>query len=91
MSESHRRKDARTNTSKTKEPEILNRSWAEDIKPSPSWWAPVSVVLMLVGLLLVVVHYISGAHYPVPGIGNWNLAVSLGVVFVGFLMLLRWK
>jgi len=46
---------------------------------------------MLLGLVLVVVYYISSGAYPIPGAGNWNLALGLGVAFGGFLMLLRWK
>lgn len=87
--ESRKRKDAKP--PRSQQPEELNKSWAADMKPSPRWWAPLSVALMLVGLLLVVVYYISSSAYPIPNAGNWNLALGLGVAFAGFLMLLRWK
>ncbi|QOX81692.1 cell division protein CrgA [Nanchangia anserum] len=61
------------------------------MKLSPSWWAPVMVTLMVIGLIYIVVTYIAGAQYPIPGIGNWNLAVGLGIALVGFIMTMRWK
>ena len=45
----------------------------------------------IVGLLWIVVFYISGATYPIPKIGQWNLAVGGGIAFVGFLMTMRWR
>jgi len=34
-------------------------------RPNPSWWAPVFVTLLLVGLLWIVVFYISQGQWPV--------------------------
>ena len=42
-------------------------------------------------LLWVVVFYISQGVYPIPKIGQWNIAVGLGTMMVGFLMTLRWR
>ncbi|MGC5627843.1 cell division protein CrgA [Georgenia sp. Z1344] len=60
-------------------------------EPSPSWWAPTMVTLMLVGLVVLLVTYLTSAAYPVPGIGNWNLAIGFGIAMIGFLMTLRWR
>jgi hypothetical protein len=46
---------------------------------------------MIAGLLWVVVFYISQGIYPIPKIGQWNIAVGLGTMMVGFLMTLRWR
>ena len=67
------------------------RAWTDGIPLSPVWWAPVFTTLMIVGLLWIVVFYISGAAYPIPKIGQWNLAVGGGIAFVGFLMTMRWR
>lgn len=89
MPESRKRKKAST---QAHEAEVkLNQSWAENMKPSPRWWAPTSVIVMLLGLVVVVVYYVSEATLPIPGGDFWNLVLGLGVAFVGFLMLLRWK
>ncbi|OKL48534.1 septation inhibitor protein [Boudabousia liubingyangii] len=65
--------------------------WTDGIKPTPSWWAPVFVALGLIGLVWLMVYYLSGARYPVPGIGNWNMAIALGFMMAGFMMVLRWR
>ena len=69
----------------------VQANWAEGIKLSPTWWAPVMVTFMIIGLIWIVVYYLSSAHYPIPGIGNWNLAIGLIIAMVGFLMTLRWR
>jgi hypothetical protein len=59
--------------------------------PSPTWWAPTMSALMVVGLIWVVVTYLFRGDYPIPGIGNWNLAIGFGLIMAGFLMTLRWR
>ncbi|MHB1063244.1 MAG: cell division protein CrgA [Georgenia sp.] len=60
-------------------------------KPSPTWWAPVMVTLMVAGLLSVVLTYLFKGDLPVPGLGNWNLAIGFVVMIAGFFMTLRWR
>ncbi|MDQ1295274.1 MAG: hypothetical protein QG608_3159 [Actinomycetota bacterium] len=60
-------------------------------KPSPRWYAPVMVTLLLVGLTLIVVFYITQTKYPIPGIGNWNLVLGFGVLLTGFGMTTHWR
>ena len=62
-----------------------------EIPASPTWWAPVMVTLMLIGLLWVVTFYISAQKYPVPGIDSWNLGIGFAFMMVGFMMTTRWK
>lgn len=62
-------------------------------KANPRWFVPLFVTLMLVGLIWIVVYYISsvrGSVFPIPGIGNWNLAVGFGILLIGFLMTMWW-
>ena len=59
---------------------------------NPSWFVPVMLGFIIVGLLWVIVFYISGAsQFPIPNIGAWNIAIGFGIMFVGFLMTTRWK
>ena len=52
---------------------------------------PIMIGLMLIGLVCVLVLYVSGMQYPIPGIGAWNLAIGFGIAFIGFLMTTRWR
>lgn len=76
----------------TVEPEDTSiSSWTDGIPMSPRWWAPTFVTLMLLGLAWLVVVYMTNFAYPIPKVGNWNLAVGFGLMFVGFIMTLRWR
>ena len=60
---------------------------------SPRWWAPTMVALMIIGLLFVIVAYIFGGQYPIPGLENPNINVfvGFGILIVGFFMTMWWK
>lgn len=57
---------------------------------SPSWLAPVMVALFVVGLLWIVVYYLSQQQYPLP-VGHWNMAIGFGFIMGGFAMSTQWK
>jgi len=46
---------------------------------------------MLIGLIWIIVFYLSGQAFPIPDIGPWNLAIGFGIAFIGFLMTTRWR
>ena len=60
---------------------------------SPKWWVPVMVGLAVLGLLIIVIAYITGGRFPIPDLdnGNINLFVGIGFMLVGFLMTMGWK
>ena len=60
-------------------------------KPNPRWFVPVMVGLMVLGLVWVVVFYISQTAYPIPKIGNWNLVIGFAILLSGFGMTTRWR
>lgn len=57
---------------------------------SPRWWAPAMVSLLVVGLVWIVVFYITQQRFPVPGLGLGNLGIGFGIAMVGFAMTTRW-
>ena len=59
--------------------------------PNPVWFKPIMLGLMLIGLVWVLVFYLSNSTLPVPGIGGWNLVIGFGIAFIGFLMTIRWR
>ena len=58
---------------------------------SGRWVAPSMVVLLLLGLLWIIVYYVSQTLYPIPNIGGWNIVVGFGIAMVGFFMTTGWK
>lgn len=58
---------------------------------NPSWYVPVMLGFIVVGLLWVVVFYISGSMLPIESIGAWNIAIGFGIMFIGFIMTTKWK
>jgi hypothetical protein len=58
---------------------------------NPRWFVPLMLSLMVVGLLWVVVFYITSQQYPVPQFGRWNLVAGFGLMLTGFGMTTRWR
>jgi uncharacterized membrane protein len=58
---------------------------------SPRWLVPLMLACFIVGLLWVVVYYVTQTEYPVGGIGNWNMGIGFGLICVGFALSTRWK
>jgi hypothetical protein len=46
---------------------------------------------MLLGLVWIIVFYISQATLPIAALGQWNILVGFGIAFIGFLMTTRWR
>ncbi len=63
--------------------------------PSPAWLAPLMLTLFGIGVLWLVVFYITQARMGgLPGvsdIGNWNLLVGFGFIIAGFALSTQWR
>lgn len=65
---------------------------ARTLQPSPRWYAPVMVALMLLGLLWIVVFYVAGEELPVmSALGAWNFLIGFGLMVAGLVMSMRWR
>ena len=62
-----------------------------DYKPLPVWYKPVMFGLMLLGLLWIIVYYISQGLLPIVVAGGWNIVIGFGLAMVGFVMTTRWR
>lgn len=60
-------------------------------KTNPPWFVPVMLGLMIIGLVWIVVFYVSEQRYPIPGLNSWNLVVGFAFIMAGFLMTTRWR
>lgn len=60
--------------------------------PSPVWLAPLMLALFGVGVLWLVVFYITEGNMPlVADLENWNLLVGFGFIIAGFGLSTQWR
>lgn len=61
--------------------------------PNQVWFKPVMFGFMLLGLVWIVLYYITSQNLalPIPQLGNGNIFVGFGLIMVGFLMTTRWR
>ena len=55
----------------------------------PALYLP--VIFMLLGLIWIIVFYVSQSQLPIPTLGSWNILIGFGIMFIGFLMTTRWR
>ncbi|RRJ87078.1 cell division protein CrgA [Gulosibacter macacae] len=58
---------------------------------NPVWFKPIMFGFLLLGLIWILVYYLSSARLPIAVLGDWNLLIGIGVAMVGFLMMTNWK
>ena len=58
---------------------------------SPRWLVPAMIVCFVVGLLWIVVYYITQTDWPIGSIDNWNMAIGFGLIMAGFALSTKWK
>jgi hypothetical protein len=78
---------------RTKSPRKVDHTVAQsgENTPNPVWFKPVMFGFMLIGLVWIIVFYVSQSQFPVPALGAWNILVGFGIAFIGFLMTTRWR
>lgn len=61
--------------------------------PNPVWFKPVMFGFMLLGLIWIVLYYVTASTLalPIPQLGQNNIFVGFGLILVGFLMTTRWR
>ena len=61
-------------------------------KVSAPWVGPAIVVSLVVGLVWIVVYYLSQGSIPgLSSLGAWNLVIGFGFIIVGVTLATRWK
>lgn len=96
MPESKSRKQADTKKKSAREAKDREaRGNSKRLAPGASWVAPTFVTLLLVGVLWMVVWYITsvtGIEVPLmTGLGNWNMAIGMGLMAASFAVATQWK
>ncbi len=63
----------------------------EFASPTPLWYRVIMFSLVGLGILWIIVFYLSGNMFPVPSIGSWNIVVGVALMMVGMVMMTRWR
>ncbi|MCU1691202.1 MAG: hypothetical protein JWM64_293 [Frankiales bacterium] len=85
MPESKKRKTART-------PSTAATTVRKKKGPSPVWLAPLMLTLFAIGILWLVVFYLSNGEMPVAeGVGNGHLLIGFGFIVGGFVLSTQWR
>ncbi|MFJ8661390.1 cell division protein CrgA [Streptomyces sp. NPDC093795] len=56
-----------------------------------SWVAPVMLALFAIGLVWIVVFYVTDGSMPIESLRNWNIVVGFGFIAAGFGVSTQWK
>ena len=60
-------------------------------KVSPPWVAPTMLACLVVGLVWIVLYYVTQANMPVLStLGAWNLVGGFGLIIAGVVLSTRW-
>lgn len=58
----------------------------------PRWAAPGMLFCWLVGLAWVSTYYVAGTDIPgMRDLGDWNIAIGMGLIAVGFVFATKWE
>ncbi len=59
-------------------------------KVSPQWLAPTMVGALIVGLVWIVLFYVSQQKLPISPLGAWNLVIGFVFLVTGVVLATRW-
>jgi hypothetical protein len=60
------------------------------VKVSPPWLLPAMLGSLIVGLVWIVVFYVSQEKWPVSALGAWNLVIGFAFLVFGVVLSTRW-
>ncbi len=69
---------------------------AKSIRPAnlnPVWLVPTMLTLLIVGLVWIILFYVTSSigGWPIPALGQWNIAVGFGLILGGGILSTRFK
>jgi hypothetical protein len=58
---------------------------------SPPWVTAVMLASLLIGLVWIVLFYLTNNAAPAPPLNNWNLIVGFGFILIGCGIATQWR
>nr|WP_218221069.1 cell division protein CrgA [Nesterenkonia sp. Act20] len=98
VAESKQRRNRRKNEKTAAKKSPLNDAEPMELKDLeledeslPMWYRVTMIGLMILGLLWLIVWYITQGAFPIQSVGGWNVVIGFGIIMIGFFMTMRWK
>jgi hypothetical protein len=60
-------------------------------KVSPPWLVPAMLGSLILGLIWIIVFYVSQQSWPIGGLGGWNLVVGFAFIVGGLGLATKWR
>jgi len=60
-------------------------------KVSPPWLVPVMLGCLIVGLVWIVIFYVSQQSLPIGALGAWNLVIGFTFLVSGVVLSTKWR
>jgi hypothetical protein len=64
---------------------------AVKLKSGRGWVAPLMLAMFILGLVWIVVYYVTSGSWPISGLGNWNIVIGFAFIAAGFGVSTQWK
>jgi hypothetical protein len=58
---------------------------------SPPWVGAMMLGFFLIGIIWLVLFYVTGGTLPVKALSNWNLLIGFGFIIAGFGVSTQWR
>jgi Cell division protein CrgA len=58
---------------------------------SARWVAPVMLACFVIGIVWLVLFYVTGGNLPIKSLVNWNLLIGFGFIIAGFGISTQWR
>ncbi|MBW1601805.1 cell division protein CrgA [Streptomyces sp. JJ66] len=72
-------------------PPEAQKSGKIDLRAGRSWVAPLMLAMFAIGLVWIVLYYLTRGSLPLEALGDWNIVVGFGFIAVGFVVSTQWK
>ena len=60
-------------------------------RPSSGWVPGVAVALAVVGMVWLVIFYLTTGGLPIASIGNWNIGIGFSCIIAALVTFTRWR
>lgn len=59
--------------------------------PSPPWFGVSIAALFLIGIVYLLLYYVTNGEVPIKALNGWNIFVGFGFIVAGFGLLTQWR